>query len=52
MNHCCDVTSTPHTSHPGTCDVDGVTLLLVQEMIYTCNLGEGDEERQKKEVNQ
>ena len=35
---------------PGTCDVDGVTLLLVQEMIYTCNLGEGDDQRQKKEV--
>ena len=35
---------------PGTCDVDGVTLLLVQEMVYTCNLGEGDDERQKKEV--
>jgi len=38
------------TVEKGTCDVDGVTLLLVQEMIYTCNLGEGDEERQKKEV--
>ena len=29
--------------------MDGVTLLLVQEMIYTCNLGEEDQ-RQKKEV--
>ena len=35
---------------PGTCDVDGVTLLLVQEMVYTCNLGEGEDERMKKEV--
>merc|ERR1711953_756517 len=38
------------TVEKGTCDVDGVTLLLVQEMIYTCNLGEGDDQRQKKEV--
>ena len=30
--------------------MDGVTLLLVQEMVYTCNLGEGEDERQKKEV--
>ena len=29
--------------------VEGVYVLLVQEMIYTCNLGEEDE-RQKKEV--
>ena len=33
----------------GQCDVDGVMVLLVQEMIYTCNPGE-DDERQKKEV--
>ena len=34
---------------PGQCDVDSVLVLLVQEMIYTCNPGE-DDERSKKEV--
>ena len=29
--------------------VEGVVVLLVQEMIYTCNIGE-DDERSKKEV--
>ena len=33
----------------GQCDVDAVMVLLVQEMIYTCDPGE-DSERQKKEV--
>ena len=33
----------------GQCDVDAVMVLLVQEMIYTCEPGE-DSERQKKEV--
>ena len=37
------------TVEKGQCDVDGVMLLLVQEMIYTCNPME-DDERQKKEV--
>ena len=37
------------TVEKGQCDVDGVMLLLVQEMIYTCNPLE-DDERQKKEV--
>ena len=33
----------------GQCDVDALMVLLVQEMIYTCDPGE-DSERQKKEV--
>jgi hypothetical protein len=33
----------------GKCDVDAVMVVLVQEMIYTCNLDEVDESR-KKEV--
>ena len=33
----------------GNCDVDAVMIVLVQEMIYTCNLEEADESR-KKEV--
>ena len=33
----------------GQCKVDAVMVLLVQEMIYTCDPGE-DSERQKKEV--
>ena len=33
----------------GQCDVNAMMMLLVQEMIYTCDPGE-DSERQKKEV--
>ena len=44
-----DLSPSLKTSYLGQCDVDGVMVLLVQEMIYTCNPGE-DDERQKKEV--
>jgi len=37
------------TVEKGQCDVDAVMLLLVQEIIFTCNLME-DDERQKKEI--
>merc|ERR1719317_314905 len=37
------------TVEKGKCDVDAVMVVLVQEMIYTCNLEEVDESR-KKEV--
>eukprot|EP00091_Calanus_sinicus_P000914 TRINITY_DN10875_c0_g1_i1.p1 TRINITY_DN10875_c0_g1~~TRINITY_DN10875_c0_g1_i1.p1 ORF type:complete len:147 (-),score=59.55 TRINITY_DN10875_c0_g1_i1:9-449(-) len=37
------------TVEQGKCDVDAVMVVLVQEMIYTCNLDEVDESR-KKEV--
>ena len=33
----------------GQCDVNAMMMLLVQEMIYTCNPGE-DSKRRKKEV--
>ena len=34
---------------PGKCPLEGVMLLLVQEMVYTCN-PDSDDERRKKEV--
>ena len=38
------------TLEKGNSQVEGLMVVLVQEMIYTCNLGEGDDQRQKKEV--
>ena len=37
------------TLEKGSVSVPGLMVLLVQEMLYTCNLGE-DDERMKKEV--
>ena len=37
------------TVEKGKCPIEGLMVLLVQEMVYTCNLGQ-DDEMMKKEV--